>query len=606
MQLVTLFPAQSARVPAPDGARCNDAPLLVLPEGTQVRGLKLHYLAAGGMSVAYKGLCPDGRWKFVKEVPKSQSQSVMSLTQEKALLERLSHPGIVQVHDLFEWKDHLYLVQDFIEGGNLEQQISPFPDIYLSEAVVRDWAAQLCDIFEYLHSQQPPIIYRDLKPKNVLRDTRGKLYLVDFGIARAYKEGKEQDTRLLGSVLTASPEHYGGQTDARSDLYTLGATLHYLLTNGQGERVSPFDFPPVRSIHREVTAELEAVIQRCLERQPEKRYQSVAELRRALTGQTVPQPSLPASIALPAAAAGPAPSWPLLLTGLCLGVGLTLLFTRPRTSGSVPTPTSSPESGFVSATPLALFTPVRPVANPVPEFTSTPRPVVVSRPVAKPLPRPPRAVATPRPVVAATPDFPPPPRYPVSTPRLPDPVPIPTRSASPNSVLPSIGSESPILVLQQLGLPWAGSEALRELRPGSARQADWVAGPGGLFRVSVPAGYRVFGGPDDFWLVQLARSNTRLIRFHTLVGVYCDPIQLSEARERQLGSHVLERRTLRISGRTVSALVTTLPRRPTRVEEVLWSNPEPPWTLAVAAGSPPAGFPELQAHLERLLQGWEL
>ena len=209
-----ILSAQPSRVPAPDGTRMQEAPVMVLPEGTLVRGLRLSYLASGGMSVAYKAQRSDGRWMFVKEVPQNHSQSVISLTQEKALLERLRHPGIVHVHDLFVWRDHLYLVQDFIEGGNLEQQISPFPDIFLNESVVRDWALQLCHIFEYLHRQQPPIIYRDLKPKNVLRDTAGKLYLVDFGIARAYKEGKEQDTRLLGSVLTASPEHYGSGAPA--------------------------------------------------------------------------------------------------------------------------------------------------------------------------------------------------------------------------------------------------------------------------------------------------------------------------------------------------------------------------------------------------------
>ncbi|MBT9585736.1 serine/threonine protein kinase [bacterium] len=586
---MTIPAAQPARVPAPDGTRTNNAPLLVLPQGTLVRGLKMFYLAAGGMSVAYKAQRPNGSWVFVKEVPTSQSQSVMSLTQEKALLERLRHPGIVQVHDLFECREHLYLVQDFIEGGNLEQQISPFPDIYLSEAVVRSWALQLCDIFEYLHSQQPPIIYRDLKPKNVLRDTAGKLYLVDFGIARAYKQGKEQDTRLLGSVLTASPEHYGGQTDQRSDLYTLGATLHYLLTNGQGERVSPFDFPPVRALNREVSAEFERVIQRCLERQPDRRYQSVTELRRALSGHTADPVPIPEPVPAPAmqVEVGATRSWPGLVAGLCLGVGLTLLLTRPKPA--VPSATPSPSSTLLAQLPPVSVTP---------ELLYSPRPVVVTTPA--PIVAPPPVVAAtpppdpPPPVAVVTPRLSPEPAYPVNTPRLPDPPSIPQPSVR------------PIEVLTQLGLPWAGMDEMRDLPLGSLRRVESMEGPQGLFRITVPPGFRVLGTPDDFLLIRLDRGNTRLIRFHTVVGAYLDPLQLSEARGRQLAAQVIESRPLTMFGKQVMGLVVQLPRRRGRLEEVIWSQPDPDWTLAVAAASSPPTFSELQANFERLMESWAL
>ena len=550
----------------------------------------MFYLAAGGMSVAYKAQRPNGSWVFVKEVPTSQSQSVMSLTQEKALLERLRHPGIVQVHDLFEWREHLYLVQDFIEGGNLEQQVSPFPDIYLSEAVVRSWALQLCDIFEYLHSQQPPIIYRDLKPKNVLRDTAGKLYLVDFGIARAYKQGKEQDTRLLGSVLTASPEHYGGQTDQRSDLYTLGATLHYLLTNGQGERVSPFDFPPVRALNREVSAEFEGVIQRCLERLPDRRYQSVTELRRALSGQPAGPVPIPEPVPAPAVqveAVGGTRSWPGLVAGLCLGVGLTLLLTRPKPPVPAVSPSPSP-----SSTPLAHVPP----ASITPELLYSPRPVVVTTtaPVVAPpplVPNPP-PLQPPPPIAVVTPRLSPQPAYPVSTPRLPDPPPVPQPTLR------------PIGVLTQLGLPWAGMEEMRDLPLGSLRRVETMEGPQGLFRISVPHGFRVLGTPDDFLLIHLDRGNTRVIRFHTVVGAYLDPLQLSEARGRQLAGQVVESRPLTMFGKPVKGLVFNLPRRRSRLEEVIWSQPGPDWTLAVAAASSPTTFSDLQANFERLIESW--
>jgi serine/threonine-protein kinase len=270
------------REAAPDGARAADnRPVLVLPEGTTLRGgYRVSYLAVGGMCVAYRAE-RKGKTFFIKEADGSVPSHVIALSQEKGVLERLDHPRIVKAWQLFEEDGFYYLVLDFIEGVSLDRVISPFPDTFIQERVVLDWALQLCEIFEYLHGQS--IVYRDLKPRNVIKDGQGRLHLVDFGIARIYKPERRQDTECMGSALTASPEHYGGaQTDARSDIYTLGATLHYLLANGCGIGPEPFHFAPLRAVNPAVSLELERVVARALSFEPERRQASMAEMREDL------------------------------------------------------------------------------------------------------------------------------------------------------------------------------------------------------------------------------------------------------------------------------------------------------------------------------------
>ncbi len=268
---------------APDGKKDKEGhSILVLPKGTSLAGkYQTSYLGTGGMSIVYKGY-RDGKTYFIKEVEARNSQHVISLSQEKFMLERLSHSGIVKIHDFFDQDGFCYLVTDFIEGRSLNRLISPLPDVFIQEKIVLDWARQLYDIFGYLHTQHPPIIYRDLKPQNVIRDKEGKIHLVDFGIARTYKEDNIGDTSPMGSFLTASPEHYGGkQTDERSDIYTLGATLHYLLTNGKGRGADLFDFSPPRSINPKISEKTEQVIMKALSSEPEKRFSSIGEMRKA-------------------------------------------------------------------------------------------------------------------------------------------------------------------------------------------------------------------------------------------------------------------------------------------------------------------------------------
>jgi serine/threonine protein kinase len=283
------------REPAPDGSKGQDnLPLMVLTDGALLKGkYAVKYLTAGGMSIIYTALM-DGDKYLLKEVEASDSKGVLSLTQEKFMLERLNHPGIVKVFDLFEQDGFYYAVLEFIDGQSMEKLISPLADVFIQEKVILGWALQICDIFDYLHRQNPPIVYRDLKPRNLVKDKSGRLHLVDFGIARIYKQGRSKDTEAMGSALTASPEHYGGsQTDARSDIFTIGATLHFLITNGRGQGDEPFEFAPVRSISPRISENLEQVIKKCLTLDPRGRYQSIKEMRQALlNSREVPLPIL--------------------------------------------------------------------------------------------------------------------------------------------------------------------------------------------------------------------------------------------------------------------------------------------------------------------------
>jgi len=271
------------RVPAPDGKKGrDDLPVLVLPEGTLLKeAYRVSYYTVGGMSVVYRGE-RDGKIYLLKEVSAADSQRVISLTQEKSMLERFEHPGIVQILDFFEQNGYYYMVLEFIHGKSLDRLISRTPGVFLDEDLVSDWAFQLYDIFEYLHGQSPPVIYRDLKPQNVILDTRGRLKLVDFGIARVYKGDRVEDTFSMGSAITASPEHYGmKKTDGRYDIFTLGATLHYILTNGLGPVQGLFGFVPIRRLNPAFSVGLEKLIEKAVEMYPEKRFQTIQEMRQA-------------------------------------------------------------------------------------------------------------------------------------------------------------------------------------------------------------------------------------------------------------------------------------------------------------------------------------
>ena len=197
-------------------------------------------------------------------------------------MKKLDHPSLPRIVDILEENGMLILVMDYIRGESLADLLKrsgPFP-----EKLVRGWLFRLASVLQYLHSQDPPVIYRDMKPANVIRKPDGTLVLLDLGIAREYKEEQLQDTVLLGTRGYAAPEQYGNaQTDIRSDIYSLGMTAAELLTG-----VAPADDPylgrthPFREICPGISARTEEILNRCLAFSPQDRYGSCGELLRDL------------------------------------------------------------------------------------------------------------------------------------------------------------------------------------------------------------------------------------------------------------------------------------------------------------------------------------
>ena len=250
-----------------------------LVDGSVVGGYTVSYLDAGGMSCVYKGEF-QGETYVLKEVDAGNTREVPSLLSEKGLLERLDHPGVVRFYSFFNENGYYYLVLEYVPGRPLSQYLAGGKGV--EPEVAADWGVQLCEIFTYLHAQNPPVIYRDLKSENILLHD-GKIKLIDFGIARLHKGVRAKDTELMGSPATASPEHYGGaETDARSDIYTIGATLYEQMTGGRRKQVGAFQFAPVRELNEKVSPELEEVLTKATHFQPDERYQSTQELRDAL------------------------------------------------------------------------------------------------------------------------------------------------------------------------------------------------------------------------------------------------------------------------------------------------------------------------------------
>lgn len=240
----------------------------------------LKEIGRGGMSIVY--LAMDKRlnkqWA-VKEIRKKGSGKndeivVNSLLAEANLMKKLDHPALPRIVDIIDNGVTIYVVMDYIEGESLDKILNEY-GAQPEERVV-GWAKQLSDALSYLHSQKPPIIYRDMKPANVMLKPEGNIKIIDFGIAREYKEQNLADTTVLGTKGYAPPEQYSGQTDARSDIFALGMTMHHLLT-GVDPR-SGESYAPVRQWNPELSEGIEIIIDRCVEPAAENRYQSCSDL----------------------------------------------------------------------------------------------------------------------------------------------------------------------------------------------------------------------------------------------------------------------------------------------------------------------------------------
>lgn len=237
-------------------------------------------IGRGGMSVVYLAMDThlNKQWA-VKEIRKKGNGKndeviVNSLLAEANMMKKLDHPALPRIVDIIDNGVTIYVVMDYIEGESLDKILAEYGA--QPEEMVIGWAKQLCDALSYLHSQKPPIIYRDMKPANVMLKPEGNIKIIDFGIAREYKEQNLSDTTVLGTKGYAPPEQYSGQTDARSDIYALGMTMHHLLT-GIDPRTGEA-YAPVRMWNPELSEGIELIIDKCVEPAAEHRYQNCQDL----------------------------------------------------------------------------------------------------------------------------------------------------------------------------------------------------------------------------------------------------------------------------------------------------------------------------------------
>lgn len=240
----------------------------------------LKEIGRGGMSIVY--LAHDDRLNkslVVKDIFKRENSNdkllLQSLEIEWNMLKKLDHGALPKIYDIIDSGGDILVVMDYIEGESLKQMLQREKVAEADDVI--DWAKQLTNVLGYLHTRKPyPIIYRDMKPDNVMLTPDGKVKLIDFGIAREYKTENTTDTRNLGTALYAAPEQNDGrQTDIRSDIYSLGVTLYHLVT---GRTKKDDVLRPIRYWNQTLPEGLEYIISKCTEDEPDNRYQSCEEL----------------------------------------------------------------------------------------------------------------------------------------------------------------------------------------------------------------------------------------------------------------------------------------------------------------------------------------
>ncbi len=302
---ITSFCGHCGAANTPGETLCHACqhPLDPSADGPQGSPLRLHEryeilteIGIGGFGAVYKARDTQegGRLVALKQInlqglsPQQIIEATDAFNREADILSSLRHPMLPRIFDRFSDPQHWYLVLSLIEGQTLEDYLhtklanapATRPGLSLEETL--SIGVQVCDALHYLHSQQPPVIFRDLKPDNLMRTPGGRFCLIDFGIARRFKPGQLKDTLPFGSPGYAAPEQYGkAQTTPQADLYSLGALL-YTLISGDDPSEHPFQFPPLRVYGSDGILELGALIQRLVSLAPEHRPASVEEVRAEL------------------------------------------------------------------------------------------------------------------------------------------------------------------------------------------------------------------------------------------------------------------------------------------------------------------------------------
>jgi len=231
----------------------------------------------------------DGRILAAKELlsgtlsAAKAKDALIQFQNEARILARLTHPNLPKVYDYFSLPGRQYIIMEFVKGKTLEKILEKRKGRPLDEGLALSWALQICRTMHFLSVQKPrPIVFRDLKPSNIMIMRDGRVKLIDFGIARFFKEDKHEDTYVYGTPGYAAPEQYGsGQTDVRSDIFSLGATLHHCLT-GRNPSENPLDFPDPQQLNPKLSRETGAIIKKALAPDMDKRFQSALEMKKAV------------------------------------------------------------------------------------------------------------------------------------------------------------------------------------------------------------------------------------------------------------------------------------------------------------------------------------
>jgi serine/threonine protein kinase len=263
----------------------------MLAPGTRIgkRYLIEGLLGQGGMSNLYMARdVPNGNAvRVIKEMtarypdPNEQAQAEALFMREAELLATLNHPNIPKVFDKFKFQGLFYLSMELVQGEDLGKIITKAGKP-LAEVDVANYGSQMAAVLYYLHRQNPPIVFRDVKPSNIMI-CGDKVKLIDFGIARLFTPAKKGDTMRIGSPGYAPPEQYSGQSDPRSDMYALGVTLHHALTyHDPTESQTPFLIPPARQLNPALSLEIVQIIERSTQLDPDKRYANMLDMRRDL------------------------------------------------------------------------------------------------------------------------------------------------------------------------------------------------------------------------------------------------------------------------------------------------------------------------------------
>ncbi len=239
----------------------------------------IRQIGCGGTSDVYlvKHIYLDS--EFAMKVLPIKPDNQIDYSTEAHILKDLRHTQLPRIIDIFQDAKYFYIVRDYIEGVDLEKYVDMHGPQSFADTI--GYTAQIIDVLDYIHTRQEPLIYRDLKPTNIIRSHDGKLTLIDFGTTRTYKPTNDEDTVYLGTKGYAPPELFGGnQSDQRTDIYALGATIYYLYSGEHWSEVSQTEkFSKFRGKKAEA---LKVIIEKAMQLVPEKRYQTVIELKQAL------------------------------------------------------------------------------------------------------------------------------------------------------------------------------------------------------------------------------------------------------------------------------------------------------------------------------------